>query len=254
MKVLIAGGAGFIGSTVASACLDAGITPVILDNLSTGRVEFVRGPDLLPGRHRRRSADRQDLRRAPRHRRGRAHRRADRRAGVGGRAAALLPRERGQVASTSSSTSSATAASATCSAPRPRSTGPGADFSVDEDSPLDPLSPYARTKAMMEQMLADCAARVRPAGALAALLQPDRGRPAAAHRPAAAAARPTCSASCSPRSRTTRSSCSPAWTGRPATAAAIRDYIHVWDLARGARGGPAPVRRGAAGRRARRTR
>jgi UDP-glucose 4-epimerase len=40
MKVLIAGGAGFIGSTVASACLDAGISPVILDSLVTGRREF----------------------------------------------------------------------------------------------------------------------------------------------------------------------------------------------------------------------
>lgn len=41
MKVLIAGGAGFIGSTVASACSDAGLTPIVLDNLSTGRIEFV---------------------------------------------------------------------------------------------------------------------------------------------------------------------------------------------------------------------
>ncbi|MGA2876654.1 MAG: UDP-glucose 4-epimerase GalE [Nitrososphaerales archaeon] len=43
MKVLIAGGAGYIGSTVASACLDAGITPIIVDNFLTGRKEFVRG-------------------------------------------------------------------------------------------------------------------------------------------------------------------------------------------------------------------
>ena len=43
MKVLIAGGAGYIGSTVASACLDAGISPVILDNLVTGRREFTEG-------------------------------------------------------------------------------------------------------------------------------------------------------------------------------------------------------------------
>ena len=43
MKVLITGGAGYVGSTVASACLDAGITPVILDDLSTGREEFVDG-------------------------------------------------------------------------------------------------------------------------------------------------------------------------------------------------------------------
>jgi UDP-glucose 4-epimerase len=40
VKVLIAGGAGYIGSTIASACLDAGITPVIIDNLETGRREF----------------------------------------------------------------------------------------------------------------------------------------------------------------------------------------------------------------------
>jgi UDP-glucose 4-epimerase len=40
VKVLIAGGAGYIGSTLASACLDAGDTPVIVDNLITGRREF----------------------------------------------------------------------------------------------------------------------------------------------------------------------------------------------------------------------
>ena len=40
MKVLVTGGAGFIGSTVASACLDAGVVPVVLDDLSAGRREF----------------------------------------------------------------------------------------------------------------------------------------------------------------------------------------------------------------------
>lgn len=43
MKVLITGGAGYIGSTIASACLDSGITPVILDSLITGRREFTAG-------------------------------------------------------------------------------------------------------------------------------------------------------------------------------------------------------------------
>jgi UDP-glucose 4-epimerase len=43
MKTIITGGAGYVGSTVASACLDAGITPVILDDLSTGREAFVKG-------------------------------------------------------------------------------------------------------------------------------------------------------------------------------------------------------------------
>lgn len=36
MKVLITGGAGFIGSTIASCCHDAGITPIILDNYNKG--------------------------------------------------------------------------------------------------------------------------------------------------------------------------------------------------------------------------
>ena len=43
MKFLITGGAGYIGSTIASALEDAGHTPVILDSLITGRVEFTRG-------------------------------------------------------------------------------------------------------------------------------------------------------------------------------------------------------------------
>ncbi len=49
MKVLIAGGAGYIGSTVASACLDAGIGPVILDSLVTGRREFAAGRAFYEG-------------------------------------------------------------------------------------------------------------------------------------------------------------------------------------------------------------
>ncbi|MFI0219963.1 UDP-glucose 4-epimerase GalE [Streptomyces lydicus] len=47
--ILIAGGAGYIGSTVASACLDAGITPVILDDLSRGRREFTKGRTFYEG-------------------------------------------------------------------------------------------------------------------------------------------------------------------------------------------------------------
>ncbi|GAP39335.1 UDP-glucose 4-epimerase GalE [Flexilinea flocculi] len=43
MKFLITGGAGYIGSTVASALEDAGHTPVILDSLVTGRMEFTKG-------------------------------------------------------------------------------------------------------------------------------------------------------------------------------------------------------------------
>ncbi|MEN6579382.1 MAG: UDP-glucose 4-epimerase GalE [Anaerolineaceae bacterium] len=43
MKILITGGAGYIGSTIASALEDAGQTPIILDSLVTGRREFTKG-------------------------------------------------------------------------------------------------------------------------------------------------------------------------------------------------------------------
>jgi len=43
MKVLITGGAGYIGSTICSALLDQGHTPIILDSLITGKLEFTKG-------------------------------------------------------------------------------------------------------------------------------------------------------------------------------------------------------------------
>jgi UDP-glucose 4-epimerase len=43
MKVLVSGGAGYIGSTTCSALLDNGHVPVILDSLATGREPFTRG-------------------------------------------------------------------------------------------------------------------------------------------------------------------------------------------------------------------
>lgn len=41
VKVLVGGGAGYIGSTICSALTDAGHIPIILDNLSTGKRAFV---------------------------------------------------------------------------------------------------------------------------------------------------------------------------------------------------------------------
>ncbi|WP_228479946.1 UDP-glucose 4-epimerase GalE [Microbacterium abyssi] len=49
MKALITGGAGYIGSSVATACLEAGIDTVILDDLSTGRRDFGEGRNLYVG-------------------------------------------------------------------------------------------------------------------------------------------------------------------------------------------------------------
>lgn len=49
MKVLVTGGAGYIGSTIVSACAEAGILPVVLDNLATGRPEFTQNHVFYPG-------------------------------------------------------------------------------------------------------------------------------------------------------------------------------------------------------------
>jgi len=43
MKVLITGGAGYIGSTIANAILDTGHVPVLLDSLVTGQKAFTQG-------------------------------------------------------------------------------------------------------------------------------------------------------------------------------------------------------------------
>ncbi len=157
MKVLIAGGAGYIGSTVAWACADAGISPVILDRLVTGRREFAAGHAFYQG----------DIADGPLIDRIFAeHPGIDAvihcaalivvpdsvadpvlyyRANVAGTLefAAHLLRNRCERLIFSSSASIYRASE---------------DLSVDEDSAIDPQSPYARTKAVCEAMLADIAA------------------------------------------------------------------------------------------------
>ena len=41
MKVLVTGGAGFIGSHVVDLLIENGYEAVIVDNLSTGKEEFI---------------------------------------------------------------------------------------------------------------------------------------------------------------------------------------------------------------------
>jgi len=53
MKVLITGGAGFIGSHLADACISRGDEVFVLDDLSTGRLaNLVSLIDGVNGRHR----------------------------------------------------------------------------------------------------------------------------------------------------------------------------------------------------------
>ncbi len=157
MKVLIAGGAGFIGSTIASACLDAGITPVIVDNLVTGRREFTEGrisyegdisDGALIGKV---FAEHPDITAAihcaalivvPESVSRPIHYYRENVSKTLEFAAALIEQGCRRLIFSSSAAIYQ----------------PGDDHTVDEQSALEPLSPYARTKAMVEQMLADVAA------------------------------------------------------------------------------------------------
>lgn len=229
MKVLIAGGAGYIGSTVASACLDAGIGPVILDRLVTGRREFTAGRvfyegDIADGALLDRIfAEHPDI--------GAAIHCAALivvpdsvadpvgyyRANVAGSlefAAHLLRNGCGRLIFSSSAAIYRA----------------GADLSVDEDSPIDPQSPYARTKAVCEAMFADIAA-TQPIRVLSLrYFNPVGADPKM--RTGLQLARPTHALG---KMITAHDRGVPFvitgtdWPTRDGTG--LRDYVHVWDLA-----------------------
>ncbi|QMU76010.1 UDP-glucose 4-epimerase GalE [Streptacidiphilus sp. PB12-B1b] len=230
MKVLITGGAGFIGSTVASACLDHGITPVILDNLVTGRREFTGGRDFYEG----------DIADGPLLDRIFAEH-PDIDAAIHCAALIVVPESvaeplryyRENVAKTvsllehlqrngcdrllfSSSASIYT---------------PGEDFTVDESSALDPLSPYARTKMLMELVFKDTAEAkgmrvlsLRYFNPIGADPQLRTGLQAAA--PSHALGKLIEARRSGEPFRITGTD----WPTRDGSG--IRDYVHVWDLAR----------------------
>lgn len=156
MKVLIAGGAGFIGSTIGSCLLDAGHEPVILDNLVTGRREFCEGRPFYEGDIAdpvvldRIFADHPDI------------------AAVVHCAALIVVPEsvqhpihyyRENVAKTLDFVDHLIGKGVTrlLFSSSASIYQPNDDFTVDEDSAINGMSPYARTKQMVEQMLADIA-------------------------------------------------------------------------------------------------
>ncbi|MDX6255533.1 MAG: UDP-glucose 4-epimerase [Frankiales bacterium] len=156
MKVLITGGAGFIGSTVATACLEADVTPVVLDDFSTGRPEFVAGRLSYEGD----MADAAVLDRIfAEHPDIEATIHCAAKIVVPDSVADPLAYYDNNVAKTFAlvghllrlgCTRFLFSSSASIYAP-------GADLTVDEDSALAPGSPYARSKMVVELFLADVA-------------------------------------------------------------------------------------------------
>lgn len=230
MKVLISGGAGFIGSTIASACLDAGIVPIILDNLSTGEVAFVRDrifylgdiddrllldriffdhPDIVATIHCAAVIVVPDSVREPmRYYRENLGKSIDFVAGL--------------IANNCHRFIFSSTAAVY---------GDAATLTVDETTPMAPTSPYARSKSMLEQVLADVAGAgqlqvislryFNPIGADPLL------RSGSQHRQPSHLLGRLIEAA---RTGSTFTVTGDAWPTRDGTG--IRDYVHVWDLAR----------------------
>ncbi|MEH1164035.1 UDP-glucose 4-epimerase GalE [Micromonospora sp. CPCC 205539] len=157
MKVLVAGGAGFIGSTIASLLIDAGHTPVVVDNLTTGRREFAYGRIFHEGDIADSTVVDHVLDRHP-----------DIEAVVHCAALIVVPDSvtrpvdyyRANVSATLEFVDRLLARgihrmifSSSASIYEP-----GPDLAVDETAPLVATSPYAHTKVVAERMLADVAA------------------------------------------------------------------------------------------------
>jgi UDP-glucose 4-epimerase len=228
-KVLITGGAGFIGSTVASACLDTGITPVILDNLVTGRAEFARGRIFYEGDIAdgilvdKVFAEHPDI-------------------GAVVHCAALIvvpdsvtnPVGYYRANVTKSLDMVAHLIRNGCQRMIFSSSAaiysPGSDHSVEEDSPIGAASPYARTKAVCEDMFADIAAATplrvlslryfNPIGA-----DPDLRTGLQVREPTHALGQLILAHQAGRPFRITGTD----FPTRDGTG--IRDYVHVWDLA-----------------------
>jgi UDP-glucose 4-epimerase len=230
MKVLITGGAGYIGSTTAKALEDAGHVPVILDSLLTGPRAFVRDRIFYEGD----IADRDLLARI-------VEEHPDIACTVHMAARIVVPESveqpyeyyRDNVAKSlelfdqlvrlgkpdvvfSSSASLYAMVE---------------NFEVDESSPLDPPSPYARTKRMMEMVLEDMAAATdlraiilryfNPVGS-----DPDLQSGVYVREPSHVLGQLVMAAQGLKEAFTITGTDHPTRDGT-----GIRDYIHVWDLA-----------------------
>jgi UDP-glucose 4-epimerase len=230
MKVLISGGGGFIGSTIASACLDANMSPIILDNLSNGRHEFVQGRMFYRGDIADERLVDQIFSEHP-----------EIEATVHCAALTVVPESvtdplrcyRENVAKSISFIESVVRNgcgrllfSSSAAIYRPAD-----DCAVDEDSPIAPVSPYGRGKAMIESVLADASRAYRLRVLSLRYFNPIGADPAMRTGPTAA--RPSHVLGKLIRAAeggTPFLITGTDWPTRDGTG--IRDYVHVWDLAR----------------------
>lgn len=230
MKVLITGGAGYIGSTIASCCDDNGITPVILDDYSTGLRAFAERFDHYEGD----IADRELIARI-------AAEHPDINAVIHCAAKIVVPESVAQplayydnnVGKTIILLDALAAAgitrfilSSTASMYEPE-----ADYMVDEASAVNPLSPYAMSKRMVERVLEDTAAT----GTLTALslryFNPIGADPKL--RTGLQNPHPTHAMGKMIEAHSNNEAFTVTgveWPTRDGSG--LRDYIHVWDLAR----------------------
>jgi UDP-glucose 4-epimerase len=231
MKVLVTGGAGYIGSITAKALEEAGHTPVILDSLLTGPLAFVKDRTFYEGD----IADRALLRRV-------VEEHPDIDATIHMAARIIVPESvelpyeyyRDNVAKSLELFDELVSlgkprvlfsSSASLYAMKP-------DFEVTEADPLAPTSPYARTKRMMEEILQDMSAATdlraiilryfNPIGS-----DPDLESGIYAKEPSHVLGQLVMAA------RGLKDNFTITGTGHPTRdGTGIRDYIHVWDLAR----------------------
>lgn len=230
MTVLITGGAGFIGSTVATACREAGLATVVLDDLSTGARAFVEGAAFYEGDVAdgalidRIVAEHPDIDVV-------IHCAAkivvpesveqplDYYENNVGKGIDLLGhlRRHGIERIVFSSSASIYRASD--------------DFTVDERSPIEPLSPYAATKAMFEAILHDAALAGQVRAISLRYFNPIGADPQL--RTGLQLAEPSHALGRLMRLHAEGEPFTVTgvdWPTRDGTG--IRDYIHVWDLAR----------------------
>lgn len=230
MKVLVTGGAGYIGSTIASALVDKGHVPVILDSLINGPVEFAKQHIFYPGD----IADVDLLERI-------AAEHPDISACIHCAALIVVPesvkvpyryyRENVSKSLVLFHTLSRLGISRLVFSSSASLYAPVPGFVADEDSPLAPSSPYARTKRVMEMALEDISAAENMKGIALRYFNPIGADPkmrTGQYLPAPThvlAKMMQVAGGTEPYFAITGTD----WPTRDGSG--LRDYIHVWDLA-----------------------